>query len=195
MTRCSSYGSSEIHSAEVSSERFRCQRTVSSVPQPRTKPNRKQPAAVAAGPSLAFGERLRKARTDQGLTLRDLSATSNISIAYLSDLERGALVNPTLDTLRAVAKALNVSLNELLGVDDQGERRFRYPKALEEFRYLSSFREVIAHEAAKTSRDPEDLEEEWLRALAGIQVAGRRPKTASDYFFVFEAIRRAVERR
>jgi transcriptional regulator with XRE-family HTH domain len=132
---------------------------------------------------------------NQGLTLRDLSSSSNVSIAYLSDLERGVLVNPTLDTLTAIGKALGVSLNELLGVDADSDRSGHIPKALDEFRYLTPFREVIADEANRRSRDPDELEDEWLRTLSSIQVGGRRPKTASDYLFIFEAIRRAVERR
>lgn len=131
----------------------------------------------------------------QGLTLRDLSNDSKVSIAYLSDLERGALTNPTLDTLRAIAKALNVSINDLLGVDEEGQHPARYPKALEDFRQLATFREVIAEEAQRRSLKPEELEGEWLRVLAGIHIGGRRPKSPSDYFFVFEAIRRVVDFR
>jgi transcriptional regulator with XRE-family HTH domain len=129
------------------------------------------------------------------MTLRQLSEESGVSIAYLSDLERGVLANPTLDTLRVVAKALHVSLNDVLGVDDDANRSMRYPKALEEFRALSTFREVVAEDAARRSRDIDDLEAEWLRTLAGIHVGGRRPKSSSDYLFIFEAIRRAVDRR
>lgn len=132
---------------------------------------------------------------DQGLTLRDVSSSSDISIAYLSDLERGVLVNPTLETLRAVAKALGVSLNGLLGVEEEEEPRASYPKALEEFRYLTPFREVVAEQAKRSSRDSQELEDEWLEALAGIQVGGQRPRSPSDYLFIFEAIRRAVDRR
>jgi transcriptional regulator with XRE-family HTH domain len=128
------------------------------------------------------------------MTLRDVAAASELSIAYVSDLERGVLANPTLDTLKAIAKALNVSLNELLGVDQDGAR-LHIPTALEEFRELAPFQEVVAEEAKRSSRNPQELEQEWVRALAGIQVAGRRPKTSSDYLFIFEAIRRAVDRR
>jgi transcriptional regulator with XRE-family HTH domain len=145
--------------------------------------------------SLGFGNELRKARSSQGLTLSKLSEDSGVSIAYLSDLERGVLGNPTLDTLRAIAKALNVSLNDLLGVDDATERRPRYPAALEEFRALTPFREVIAEDAKRRSRNPDELEEEWVQTLADLQIGGRRPKSPSDYFFIFEAIRRAVDRR
>lgn len=165
------------------------------MPQPQPKRAPAQVARIPADPSLGFGDRLRKARMAQGRTLRDLSDESKVSIAYLSDLERGVLGNPTLDTLRAIAKALNVSLNDLLGVDDETDRRRRYPKALEELRAFDQFRDVIEWDARRRSLTPEQLEEEWLQALAGIHVGGRRPKNASDYLFIFEAIRRAVDSR
>lgn len=163
--------------------------------QSRTKPTAAKTVRGLTDASLGFGARLRKARMAQGLTLRDLSNESKVSIAYLSDLERGVLGNPTLDILRSIASALKVSLNDLLGVDVQGGRQARYPKALEDFRALTPFREVVAEDANRRSLEPEELEDEWLQALAGIHVGGRRPKSASDYLFIFEAIRRAVDRR
>src|SRR3546814_17027158 len=42
---------------------------------------------------------------DRGLTLREVSERSGVSIPYLSDLERGVLVNPTLDTLKKIARS------------------------------------------------------------------------------------------
>jgi XRE family transcriptional regulator, regulator of sulfur utilization len=150
------------------------------------------PAATIAS---SFGSRLREARMRQGLTLRDVATASDISIAYLSDLERGNLVNPTLDTLRGVTTALGVSLEQLLGVDGNGELRPAYPKALEEFRALTPFREIVASDAVQAKRDPEEVEEEWLDLLAGIRLGNRAPRNASDYLFIFEAIRRALDRR
>lgn len=164
------------------------------MPTPRTKPSTTKHPTESASAAGHFGDRLRRARNDQGFTLRDVSETSGISIAYLSDLERGVLVNPTLDKLRQLALALEVSLNELLGVDDQPRQR-RLPKALQEFRALSTFRQTVAEEARKSSRDAQQLEDEWLETLSRIHVGGRRPKDAADYLFIFEAIRRAVERR
>lgn len=162
--------------------------------QSRTKTQQraqKQAPDLAAGD---FGDRLRRARMDRDLTLRDVSESSGISIAYLSDLERGKLDNPTLDKLRQLATALQVSLNELLAVDEQPPAR-RLPRALEEFRALTTFRHAVAEEARKSSRDPDQLEDEWLETLSRVHVGGRRPKDAADYLFIFEAIRRAVERR
>src|SRR5205807_7368526 len=94
-----------------------------------------------------FGTRLRRARSDRGKTLRDVSLASGISIAYLSDLERGVLVNPTLDTLRAVGKALGVSLNELLGVEEETSAPSSYRPPLEEFRQYPHFRAALEEDA------------------------------------------------
>jgi transcriptional regulator with XRE-family HTH domain len=155
--------------------------------------DRKKAHTTAAAPQAGFGQRLRRARTDRGLTLRDISERSGISITYLSDLERGVLVNPTLDTLKKVAEALDVSLNELLGIE-QEESTPSYPKALEEFLRDQHFRQALTEQAKRERVAPGELEDEWRRAMAGIRIRGRIPRQPSDYLFIFEAIRRALER-
>ncbi len=162
-----------------------------------TKPASRGPERSRAQPKLAasdFGSRLRRARNERGKTLREVSEYSGISITYLSDLERGVLVNPTLDTLKKIAEALDVSLNELLGVDTE-ETPARYSNALEEFRRGNHFQVALAEQAHRERVSVEELEEDWLRAMAGIRIRGRAPNDASDYLFIFEAIRRALDRR
>ena len=151
---------------------------------------RKQEAPLEA--ATDFGARLRRARSDRGQTLRDVSVASGISIAYLSDLERGVLVNPTLDTLRAIGKALGVSLNELLGVEEQDPTRVTYRPALDEFRKHPQFRDALEEDAKRSRKSIDEIEDEWLRSLSQIRVAGKAPKSASDYLFIFEAIRRVL---
>jgi transcriptional regulator with XRE-family HTH domain len=151
---------------------------------------RKQEAPLEAASD--FGARLRRARADRGQTLRDVSVASGISIAYLSDLERGVLVNPTLDTLRSVGKALGVSLNELLGVEEEVPARSTYRPALEEFRQHPHFRAALEDDAKRGRKTAEELEDEWLRCLSEIRVGSKAPKASSDYLFIFEAIRRAL---
>lgn len=141
----------------------------------------------------AFGRRLRHWRTERGVTLRDVSDSSGISIAYLSDLERGKLVNPTLDTLTALADALSVSLNELLGIEDEKSAQPSVPSALENFRQSQSFQEAVAAEASRWRMPQQDVEHGWLVSLAGIRIGRRAPRTTSDYQFIFEAARRVLE--
>lgn len=59
-----------------------------------------------------LGQRLRNLRQDRGLNLKQLSEAASISIALLSQVERDQL-DPSLDTLRKLAKALEVPLFSL----------------------------------------------------------------------------------
>lgn len=56
--------------------------------------------------------RIRSLRLAQGLTLAELAAASNVSAGMLSQVERG-LTDPSLETLRHVARVLSVPLFEL----------------------------------------------------------------------------------
>jgi transcriptional regulator with XRE-family HTH domain len=70
-----------------------------------------------------LGAVLRARRLAKGLSLRELSARTSVSNAYLSELERG-LHEPSLSVLLAVASALDTPLAEILvqaGVLDDGE--------------------------------------------------------------------------
>ena len=96
-------------------------------------------------------------------------------------------------TLTALAAALRVSLNELLGIETQPDTAPRFTPALEEFRQSPSFREAIANESARWKMAPEDVERGWLESLSAIRIGRRTPKTASDYLFIFEAARRVLE--
>jgi transcriptional regulator with XRE-family HTH domain len=71
----------------------------------------------------ALGALLRAQRVSAQLSLRELSARTNISNAYLSELERG-LHEPSLRVLRSIASALGVPLGPMLasaGVLEDGE--------------------------------------------------------------------------
>jgi transcriptional regulator with XRE-family HTH domain len=72
----------------------------------------------------ALGGLLRAQRLARGLSLRELSARTNVSNAYLSELERG-LHEPSLSVLRAIASALDTPLGPMLAdagmLGDTGE--------------------------------------------------------------------------
>jgi transcriptional regulator with XRE-family HTH domain len=68
--------------------------------------------------TMRFGARVRTARQRQGLTLDALAAAAGISRATLSNLERGEH-SPSLTAATNVARALRVSLAELLGDEDR----------------------------------------------------------------------------
>lgn len=122
-----------------------------------------------------------------------MAGPAGVSIAYLSDLERGALDNPTLDKLRGIAGALRISLNDLLEVPVEEGAAPPLSGALAEFAAGDAFREATEQQAKSLRRDPSTLQSEWLSLLGRVEIAGRRPATSSDYLFIFESIRRAVE--
>ena len=71
-----------------------------------------------------LGALLRAQRLAKRLSLRELAARTNVSNAYLSELERGRH-EPSLSVLRAITAALGTPLGPLLvraGVLDDGEQ-------------------------------------------------------------------------
>jgi transcriptional regulator with XRE-family HTH domain len=60
-----------------------------------------------------LGEFIRSHRQQAQLSLRELAARTNVSNPYLSQIERG-LHEPSVRVLKAIAAALNLSLEALL---------------------------------------------------------------------------------
>ena len=61
-----------------------------------------------------YGRLLRGLRTRQGRTLAEVAARAGISVAYLSEVERG-LKEPSSEVLEAVCVALGSSITGLVG--------------------------------------------------------------------------------
>jgi transcriptional regulator with XRE-family HTH domain len=57
----------------------------------------------------SIGERIKSLRTEQGMTLAGLGEKVNLSVSYLSQIERDK-TTPSLSTLMDIAKVLNVGL-------------------------------------------------------------------------------------
>ena len=60
-----------------------------------------------------IGDVLRRHRQRQGRTLRDVSAAAQVSLGYLSEVERG-VKEASSELLASICSALGVSLSELL---------------------------------------------------------------------------------
>ncbi|NGP45699.1 helix-turn-helix transcriptional regulator [Bacillaceae bacterium SIJ1] len=63
---------------------------------------------------MNIGEKLKNLRLAKGLTLNELGKKAFVSQPYLSDIERGRTM-PSLDKLRLICDALDVSLSEFFG--------------------------------------------------------------------------------
>ena len=66
------------------------------------------------------GENLKRIRKERGLTLRAIAESVDSSIGYIHELEAGSK-SPSLAMLQKLANALNVTPNELLGVEQGKE--------------------------------------------------------------------------
>ena len=80
----------------------------------------------------ALGALLRAQRVSAELSLRELANRTNVSNAYLSELERG-LHEPSLRVLRAIASALGTPLGSMLAsAGVLGDREDDHPSGVRE---------------------------------------------------------------
>ena len=72
---------------------------------------------LAEGGVGQLGARLREARRQAGLSLRELARQLSVSPSFLSQMENGKS-QPSVATLYSIAQVLGVSIDELFHVDD-----------------------------------------------------------------------------
>lgn len=82
-----------------------------------------------------IAEVIRKRREDMGLTVRALASRSGVSSSMISDVERAAK-SPTISTLAALARALDMPLSTL--VESEAPARLRVMKASERQQLVES---------------------------------------------------------
>ena len=73
--------------------------------------------AVAASDPLDIGPRLRALRYGMGFSLRELAERAGVSAPMLSQVERGE-TSPTIATASRIAAGLELSLSQLLRLDE-----------------------------------------------------------------------------
>jgi transcriptional regulator with XRE-family HTH domain len=69
----------------------------------------------AQGDTPTLGDRLRAARAEAGLSIRELARLAGINYSYLSKLESDQNDNPSADKLQRLAGVLDIDPAELLG--------------------------------------------------------------------------------
>ena len=125
----------------------------------------------------AVGPRLRALRQERGATLTGLSATTGISVSTLSRLESGQR-RPTLELLLPLARAHQVTLDELVDAPATGDPRV-HPKPFVHHGItvlpltrrpggLQAFKQI--YPAHWPGREPEQGSHEgyeWLYVLSG----------------------------
>jgi XRE family transcriptional regulator, master regulator for biofilm formation len=127
--------------------------------------------------SMALSDQLRKHRLKQGLSIAELARRSKVSKGYLSQLENNVNgVRPSADALYKIAFALGTTVSELLEkqVGKGDDELTEIPVELRAFAIT------------------EQLPDEEIKMLARIEYRGKRPLTADDWRFLYEAIKRSV---
>lgn len=66
--------------------------------------------------ALRFGVTVRKLRTQQGLSQEQLAEKANLHRTYIGMIERGEK-NITLENIEKIAKALGITLAELMNLE------------------------------------------------------------------------------
>lgn len=129
---------------------------------------------------MTIGERIQKIRREQDKSLRGLAGEVGISVAYLSNIEKGES-SPTVEVLQKLADALNVEVRELTEAVEE-RQVFELPDSLQGFidAYSSKFEELN--------------DADWQRALSGVRFRGRYPKEPEDWLPIFASMRTALSR-
>lgn len=79
---------------------------------------------------MSIGKNLKLLRQSADLTQTDLARKSGVDQSMISKIERGEFENPTIDTLRGLAKALGCGIVDLLPEEDKLGLRTRKPQDL-----------------------------------------------------------------
>ena len=78
---------------------------------------------------MSLGSRINEIRKERGMSIDDLCALSGVPKGTLSKITAGITTSPTLDTVKAIAKALNCHLDDL---DDESARETKKTPSTDE---------------------------------------------------------------
>lgn len=127
-----------------------------------------------AGPhdGVSIGERIRRYRSDVGLNLSQLAAAAGVSKGYLWSLENEPMDRrPSAETLYGIAKALGVTMSDLMGRKLLAGTLLEIPDSLTQFANADGLPEADVH------------------MLASISFRGEQPQTPERWRYIYQAIR------
>ncbi len=84
----------------------------------------------------SLGKRLQQARQEAGLTQQQLCQRANLSFSTLAKIERGAIKAPSIFTVQAIAGAIGVGLENLIGAPSSLARNLMKTKSGVSFVYF-----------------------------------------------------------
>ena len=129
----------------------------------------------------AVGDRIRRLRTDAGLSLRALASRTDFSPSFISQVENG-LVSPSINSMQKIAEALGVTLAEFFAAAAGGEGG-NIVRAAERPKLDSSWSRGAA-EALATTNGSEGLTPLLITLDAGGR-SGKHPSPSGRAEFAF----------
>lgn len=128
---------------------------------------------------MLLGERIRELRNLKGETLKETSSGTELSVSYLSDIERGR-TKPSIKTLETLANHFNVTVSDLLfGVEFAGEQtESALPPGLLDLKKDKEF--------------GEEIDDDWIELLTKINLRGKRPKTKLEWLELYLSLKRIL---
>jgi ribosome-binding protein aMBF1 (putative translation factor) len=84
----------------------------------RRVPARREAVNMLADVLMPIADRLKAARKAVGMTQQDLAVKAGLSISAVVHIEAGRIPDPRVSTLRALAKALGLSMDVLAAEDE-----------------------------------------------------------------------------
>ena len=133
----------------------------------------------------SLGFRMRKLRYQRGLLLSDVADATGLSMQYVSNLERDR-GNPTLRALKAIARALDTSVADLVGdaIELNGDSLATghvYPPSLIAFSRSDRFRTVVKKLSIRQKVDYLKMRQRILEGMATAPRRSREDPTPEDW--------------
>jgi len=128
-----------------------------------------------------IGERLRTERMLKGLSVTELADRAGISKAYVSQLEAGAQQNPSLDVLKKLADALEITVGRLIGGEVAAPASLQPPPPGDPGLY-----EFLEERRKRGRPVPEEDVQLLLRLQWRGGAQGTRPRTKEDWASFYE---------
>jgi transcriptional regulator with XRE-family HTH domain len=134
------------------------------------------------------GKKIQTLRLEKGLTLPELAAKAGVSKGFVFQIEDDEKTNPSLETLNKIARALDVTLAELLQkATVQAKRVIIVPEDVE-----PSLKEFIDERHAQGR----PVDTNAIQALYVLQHRkGKSPKSKEDWRYVYESIERVFKQK
>jgi DNA-binding XRE family transcriptional regulator len=124
---------------------------------------------------MNIGGKIKEIREKKGWTVTQLAEASDVSKAYISQLENSPDKKVSADILFKIANALGTTMGVLMGKEVPVSKAGDIPLELRQF------------------AEKNNLTQEEIEMLAGIKYRGKQPQTEKDWGFVYNTIKLATQ--